>query len=90
MADFIPPKPPNDEIVLKLEEINKWSRDRRNQYNEFVNQLDQLWHDIDDDKLDKTGEWYKAIKKVKADNPKPENLDALQTEVNELIRLENE
>ena len=82
--------PPNDEIVLKLEEINKWSRDRRNQYDQFVNQLDQLWHDIDDDKLDKTGEWYKAIKKVKNDNPKPENLDALQTEVDELIRLENE
>ena len=82
--------PPNDEIVLKLEEINRWSRDRRNQYDQFVNQLDQLWHDIDDDKLDKTGEWYKAIKKVKDDNPKPENLDTLQTEVNELIRLENE
>ena len=87
---LIPPKPPNDEIVLKLEEINKWSKDRRNQYDQFVNQLDQLWHDIDDDKLDKTGEWYKAIKKVKDDNPKPENLDTLQTEVNELIRLENE
>ncbi len=82
--------PPNPEIILKLEEINKWSRDRRNQYEEFVHQLDQLWHDIDEGKLDKNGEWYKAIKKVKDDNPKPENLDVLQTEVDELIRLESE
>ena len=90
MTDFIPPKPPNDEIVLKLQEIDRWSINRRNQYDEFVNQIDQLWHDIDDEKLDKTGSWYKAIKKVKDDNPKPENLDQLQAEVNELIRLESE
>ena len=32
--------PPNPEIILKLAEINKWNKDRRNQYNEFVNQLD--------------------------------------------------
>jgi len=80
--------PPNHEIVMKLEEINRWSKDRRNQYDQFVNQLDQLWHDIDDDKLDKTGKWYKAIKKVKDDNPKPENLDELQKELDILMKEE--
>jgi hypothetical protein len=33
-------------------------------------QLDQLWHDIDDGKLDKTGSWYQAVKTVKERFPK--------------------
>lgn len=36
------------------------------------NQLDQLFHDMAADKGDKSGEWYKAVAKVKAENPKPE------------------
>ena len=35
-------------------------------------QLDQLFHDMTNDKGDKSGDWYKAIAKVKSDNPKPE------------------
>ena len=41
-------------------------------YGSIGNQLDQIFWDIEAGKLDKTGEWYKAIKKVKDDNPKPE------------------
>ena len=33
-------------------------------------QLDKLFHDIDEGKLDKTGEFYKAIKDVKDTFPK--------------------
>ena len=44
---------------------------RQEAYDSFGNQLDQLFWDIDAGKLDKTGAWYKAIKKVKTDNPKP-------------------
>ena len=33
-------------------------------------QLDKLLHDIDQEKLDKTGSWYRNIKQVKDDNPK--------------------
>ncbi len=33
-------------------------------------QLDQLWHDIDDGKLDKTGSWYLGVKAVKERFPK--------------------
>ena len=40
-------------------------------YDEVVEQLDQLYHDMAADKGDKTGEWFKAVKKVKDDNPKP-------------------
>ena len=44
---------------------------RQEAYGSIGDQLDQLYWDIDAGKLDKTGSWYKAIKKVKTDNPKP-------------------
>ena len=47
---------------------NKYQRDR--QYPELGEQLDMLFHDMTAGKGDKTGEWYKAITKVKDDNPK--------------------
>ena len=31
-----------------------------------------IYKDIDGGKLNKNGAWYKLIKKVKEDNPKPE------------------
>ena len=40
------------------------------EYGSIGDQLDKLYHDIDNGKLDETGEWFKAIKKVKDDNPK--------------------
>jgi hypothetical protein len=39
-------------------------------YPDLTEQLDKLWHDIDQGKLDKTGDFYTAIKKVKEDSPK--------------------
>ena len=41
---------------------------RQEAFESIGNQLDQLFWDIDNNKLDKTGEWYKAIKKIKDDN----------------------
>ena len=43
---------------------------RRAGYIRIEEQLDQLYHDMTAGKLDATGEWHKAIKKVKDDNPK--------------------
>jgi len=43
---------------------------RASQYKQLKEQLDLLYHDMTADKGDKTGEWYKAVKKVKDDNPK--------------------
>ena len=54
------------------EQENGYKRARQESYGSIGDQLDQLYWDIDAGKLDKTGEWYKAIKKVKTDNPKPE------------------
>jgi len=43
---------------------------RASEYKELKEQLDLLYHDMTADKGDKSGEWYKHIKKVKDDNPK--------------------
>ncbi len=51
-------------------DANKYQRDR--QYPAIGEQLDMLFHDMTAGKGTKSGEWYKAVAKVKADNPKPE------------------
>ena len=40
-------------------------------YPSIPDQLDKLYHDIDDGKLDKTGSWYLAIKATKDKFTKP-------------------
>ena len=44
---------------------------RQEAYPALGEQLDMLFHDMTAGKGDKTGEWYKAVNKVKTDNPKP-------------------
>jgi uncharacterized lipoprotein NlpE involved in copper resistance len=43
---------------------------RQKEYLSWQEQLDKLYHDIDDGKLDKTGSWYTHIKAVKDANSK--------------------
>ena len=50
---------------------NSYKWDREDAYPSWREQLDLLFHDFTSGKGDKTGEWYKAIKKIKDDNPKP-------------------
>jgi hypothetical protein len=50
---------------------NGYSRSRQEAYPALGEQLDMLYHDMTAGKGDKTGDWYKAVKKVKDDNPKP-------------------
>ena len=45
-------------------------RKRATEYAPLKEQLDLLYKDMAADKGDKTGEWFKAVKKVKDDNPK--------------------
>ena len=71
-------KPTEKECTDKLKEIqDAWDLDnaeykenRRKAYARISDQLDQLYHDMTAGKLDTTGEWHKAVKKVKDDNPK--------------------
>ena len=66
--------PTGKEIDAKLVELiseweaNQYQRDR--QYPDLGEQLDLLFHDMTAGKGTKSGEWYKAIAKVKSDNPK--------------------
>ena len=56
------------------EEEFGWRDDRVKAYPEITDQLDKLYHDIDDGLLGedaKTGSWYLAVKEVKDNNPKP-------------------
>ena len=71
------PQPSNEAIQEKLIELQadydskQYQRDRETSYPEIREQLDLLYHDMTAGKGDKTGEWYKAVNKVKTDNPKP-------------------
>ena len=66
----------NEQILAKQAELqtaydnNEYQRDRAVAYPELKEQLDLLYKDMLADKGDKTGEWFKAVKKVKDDNPK--------------------
>jgi hypothetical protein len=61
-----------DRAQYKLDEQdNGYVRARQEAYASIGDQLDLLYHDMTAGKGDKTGEWYKAVKKVKDDNPKP-------------------
>ena len=67
---------PKADIEAKMAELqtaydnNEYQRDRAIAYPEIKEQLDLLYKDMAADKGDKTGEWFKAVKKVKDDNPK--------------------
>ena len=62
-----------DEIKAEWDDMvaewDTYASKRKREYPDIKDQLDQLWHDIDDGKLDKTGTWYKAVKAIKDANP---------------------
>lgn len=47
----------------------------KRQYPNLGEQLDMLFRDIAANKVNTDGELYKALAKVKSDNPKPEQID---------------
>ena len=62
-----------DTITRKAPPTETYDVKRRWAYNPVVEQLDQLWHDIDDGKLGedaKTGVWYNGVKSTKDAYPK--------------------
>ena len=68
-------QPPLDElekidVTTELASM-KFITDRVNSYPRIKDQLDMLFHDMTAGKGTKDGEWYKAVAKVKTDNPKP-------------------
>ena len=65
-----------NDIISKINELRadynskEYQRIRQFKYDRIENQLDQLWHDINDDKLNKSGSWFISIKAVKDKYPK--------------------
>ena len=56
--------------VHEAQEAIAWKGNREGAYPSWQDQLDLLYKDMLADKGDKTGEWFKIVKKVKDDNPK--------------------
>lgn len=84
---------PNNKIIEKLEEINSWTNKRVNEYEVVTNQLNLFYDDIDNGLFGpkaKDGEWYKSIKTIKDNLPKPSNLAVLQRELDVLIQEDNQ
>lgn len=52
-------------------EANGYKTDRQSAYPPIEEQLDKLYHDINNGTLDTTGEFFTALNTVKTDNPKP-------------------
>jgi len=81
---------PSPEIIAKLHEYNGWSVERRNSFGRLEEQLDMLFHDIDNGVFGeqaKTGVFYTHIKNIKDSNPKPSEaeLQTIQEELDQLI-----
>lgn len=59
------------ERLQSIEDAIEYQHNRRKQYPSIGDQLDMLWHSIDRGTLDKTSDFYLALKTVKDNNPKP-------------------
>ena len=76
--DDVATKPSKAEVEAKLIEVsNKWEnteyqRKRAIEYPALKEQLDMLWHAIDNGTLNKTSDFYTSIKAVKDTYPKSE------------------
>ena len=63
---------PEGDLIKILE--NQCKDKKSNEYPKIGEQLDLLWHDIDNGLFSdnaKTSEWFVAVKEVKNNNPKP-------------------
>ena len=69
-------KPTKSEVEAEIAradaefEATQYQRDRAGDYPKIADQLDMLWHAIDSGTLNKTSDFYTAIKAVKDAHPK--------------------
>jgi len=76
--DEVQTKPTKEEIdaevinVIANYQATEYQRQRMYEYPNVKEQLDMLWHAIDAGTLNKTSDFYLAIKAVKDANPKAE------------------
>ncbi|MAG25550.1 hypothetical protein CMI47_08230 [Candidatus Pacearchaeota archaeon] len=60
------------EIIAYVEPVPDYAELRRKAYGALGDQLDMLWHAIDEDLPLKDSDFYSTLKAVKATYPKPE------------------
>ena len=60
----------NSEEDLAIWEAENYRSFRNSEYPSVGDQLDMLWHAIDNDTLDKTSDFYTKLKEVKTEFPK--------------------
>ena len=65
--------PSEEEVNAKIAEL-EWEQNRKNAYPAIADQLDMLWHAIEDGNFTNTKmkntDFYTKLKEVKDDNPK--------------------
>jgi len=76
-VDIEQTKPTKAEIMAEVERLkivfkkNEYQRLRQLEYPLIADQLDMLWHMMDDETIPgKNSTWYNTIKEVKDNNPK--------------------
>ena len=70
--------PTEEQVNAKIAELQAdldyqnvdYVKGRKSSYPDITEQLDKLWHDINNGTLDNTGAFFTALKTVKDDNPK--------------------
>jgi len=71
------PPPTREEIMNEVErqkqvaEYYQYAYDRCHKYPDGFEQLDMIWHAVNNGIDLKNSEWFKTIKKIKEDYPKP-------------------
>lgn len=66
-----------NKVTINWTQVNAWTDpdqykiNRASEYPLLAEQLDKLFHDINNGTLDNTGEFFTAINTVKTNNPKP-------------------
>ncbi len=75
-TDEIQTRPTDEEIEAEIERLQseydakEYQRLREPEYPKLADQLDMLWHAIDENKLDTTSDFYQSLKAVKDKYPK--------------------
>jgi hypothetical protein len=60
------------DLVDDWQDPDQYKFDRVKEYPQIADQLDMLWHAIDTNRLNKDSDFYKTLKQVKDNYPKPE------------------
>lgn len=65
------PTPKREKTRSEIEADITYSERRASAYPTIEDQLDKLYHDIENGTLSQSGEFFTALQTVKTDNPKP-------------------